>query len=62
MDAALDQLRAERFDVRDEDVARLWPLAHEHVNVLGRYAFMLPRAEPAICIFTNRLSVCLMDA
>lgn len=42
MDAALDQLRAEGFDVRDEDVARLSPLAHEHVNMLGRYAFTLP--------------------
>jgi hypothetical protein len=27
MDAALDQLRAEGFDVRDEDVARLSPLS-----------------------------------
>ena len=42
MDAALDQLRAEGFDVRDEDVARLSPLGHEHVNMLGRYAFTLP--------------------
>jgi len=42
MDAALDQLRAEGFDVRDEDVARLSPLAHEHINMLGRYAFTLP--------------------
>ncbi len=44
MDAALDQLRAEGFDVRDEDIARLSPLAHEHVNVLGRYAFTLPES------------------
>ena len=42
MDAALDQLRAEGFDVRDEDMARLSPLGHEHVNMLGRYAFTLP--------------------
>ncbi len=42
IDAALDQLRAEGFDVRDEDVARLSPLAHEHINMLGRYAFTLP--------------------
>ena len=42
IDAALDQLRAEGFDMRDEDVARLSPLAHEHVNMLGRYAFTLP--------------------
>jgi TnpA family transposase len=42
MDAALDQLRAEGFGVRDEDVARLSPLVHEHINMLGRYAFILP--------------------
>ena len=42
MDAALGQLRAEGFDVRDEDIARLSPLGHEHINMLGRYAFTLP--------------------
>jgi TnpA family transposase len=42
MDAALRQLRAGGFDVHDEDVARLSPLAPQHVNVLGRYAFILP--------------------
>ena len=42
MDAALAQLRAEGFNVRDEDVTRLSPLAHEHINMLGRYAFTLP--------------------
>jgi TnpA family transposase len=42
MNAALNELRAEGFDVRDEDVARLSPLPHEHLNVLGRYAFTLP--------------------
>ena len=42
MDAALDELRQEGFDVRDEDVARLSPLSHGHLNVLGRYAFTLP--------------------
>ena len=41
MDAALNQLRAEGFDVRDEDVARLSPLGFEHINMLGRYAFIL---------------------
>jgi TnpA family transposase len=42
MDAALDQLRASGFDVRDEDVARLSPLGFDHINMLGRYAFTLP--------------------
>jgi TnpA family transposase len=42
MNAALDQLRAEGFDVRDEDWARLSPLGFDHINMLGRYAFILP--------------------
>jgi TnpA family transposase len=42
MDAALDQLRAKRHDLRDEDVARLSPLGFDHINMLGRYAFTLP--------------------
>jgi TnpA family transposase len=42
MDAALNQLRAEGYEVRDEDVARLSPLGFEHINMLGRYAFTLP--------------------
>ena len=36
MDAALNQLRAEGFDVRAEDVARLSPLGFDHINMLGR--------------------------
>ena len=42
MDAALDQLRPKGFPVRDEDVARLSPRGHENINMLGRYAFILP--------------------
>ena len=42
MDAALNQLRVEGFDVRDDDVARLSPLGFDHINMLGRYAFILP--------------------
>ena len=30
--------------MRDEDIARLSPLGHEHINMLGRYAFSLPDA------------------
>ena len=44
MDAALARLRAEGFPVRDEDVARLSPLGFAHINMLGRYAFVLPEA------------------
>jgi TnpA family transposase len=42
MDAALKQLRKKGFPVHDEDVARLSPLGHEHINMLGHYAFTLP--------------------
>ena len=46
MDAALDQLRAEGFEVRDDDVARLSPLGHGHINMLGRYALPFPIQWP----------------
>lgn len=39
IDAAVVQLRAEGHDIRDEDVARLPPLKHKNLNVLGRYSF-----------------------
>lgn len=42
MDAALTQLQAEGFPVRDEDVARLSPLVYKHINFLGRYSFSIP--------------------
>ena len=44
MDATLAQLRQEGFPVRDEDVARLSPLIHDHINMLGRYSFAIPEA------------------
>ena len=37
MDAALNQLRAESFGARMEEVARMSPLGFEHINMLGRY-------------------------
>ena len=42
MDAAIEQLVSEGYEVRPEDVARLSPLGSRHVNMLGRYAFTLP--------------------
>ena len=39
---ALEQLRTEGSDVRDEDVERLSPLAHWYINVQGRYYFGVP--------------------
>jgi Tn3 transposase DDE domain len=40
--AALDALRAQGYPVLDEDVARLSPFVREHVNVVGKYNFLLP--------------------
>lgn len=42
MDAALNQLRAEGYEVKPEDVVHLSPLSFGHINMLGRYAFTLP--------------------
>lgn len=42
MEAVLNQLRAEDHPVRDEDVPRLSPLIHPHINMMGRYSFVLP--------------------
>ena len=42
MDAALNQLISDGYDVKPEDVARLSPLGLKHINMLGRYAFTLP--------------------
>jgi hypothetical protein len=44
MEAALDQLRVSGYPVKNEDVARLSPLQHEHINMLGRYSFSVPEA------------------
>ncbi|WNI19679.1 Tn3 family transposase [Streptomyces sp. ITFR-21] len=42
MNAALDQLRANGHEVREEDVARVSPFVRHHINMLGRYSFALP--------------------
>lgn len=42
MEAGLDRLRSDRFEVKDEDVERLSPMSYEHINFLGRYSFTLP--------------------
>ena len=42
IEAALEQLRKEGFPIRDEDAARLSPLIHDHINLLGRYSFAMP--------------------
>lgn len=42
IDAAVAALRAQGQAVVEEDAARLSPLGHAHVNLLGRYAFTAP--------------------
>ncbi|GII34981.1 hypothetical protein Pmi06nite_84230 [Planotetraspora mira] len=39
IDAAVAQLKAEGHEIRDEGIARLSPLKHRILNVLGRYSF-----------------------
>lgn len=39
IDAAVAQFRAERTKIRGEDVARVSPLKHKNLNVLGPYSF-----------------------
>ena len=43
-EAALAQLRAEGYEIRPEDLARLSPLQTHHLNVLGQYSFFLAEA------------------
>lgn len=44
MDVALTHLREQGLVVKAEDVARLSPLNHSHINMLGRYRFALPES------------------
>lgn len=42
MDKALAHLKNLGYEMRIEDVARLSPLGHKHINLMGRYNFSLP--------------------
>lgn len=44
MDAILQQLRKEGYPVRDEDAARLSPTTHKHINMMGKYSFVVPES------------------
>ncbi|MEV3926081.1 Tn3 family transposase [Actinomadura coerulea] len=44
LDAAVKQIRVDGFAATDGMCARLSPIAYEHINFLGRYAFT--RADP----------------
>ncbi|WP_443743025.1 Tn3 family transposase [Streptomyces rhizosphaericus] len=39
IDAAVEQLHPEGHEIREEDIARLSPLKHRNLNLLGRYSF-----------------------
>ncbi len=41
LDRAVEHLREQGEEAREEDLARVSPLAREHVHVLGRYQFTL---------------------
>ena len=42
MEEALRYLKSTGMKVKNEDIARLSPLLHKHINMLGRYQFSLP--------------------
>ena len=35
----VEQLRKEGYAVDDDDLKRIWPTRHRHINVYGRYSF-----------------------
>lgn len=41
IEKAVNYLKQTDFLVRDEDIAKLSPLGHSHLNVLGDYSFKL---------------------
>ena len=41
IEAILNQLKQEGLEIQDEDVARLSPLIHDHINMFGRYSFVV---------------------
>ncbi|MCW2915083.1 MAG: transposase [Actinomycetia bacterium] len=57
MDAALAKLRIQGFAVRDEDVARLSPFIHAHVNMLGHYSFALPELPGGLRTFGESVDI-----
>lgn len=42
MTASLDAIRENRVEIDNEDIQRLSPVGHEHINIVGRYSFHLP--------------------
>jgi hypothetical protein len=46
LDAAVRQLKAQGYLVREEDMARLSPFVNTHLGVHGTYSFVLPDLAP----------------
>ena len=46
LDAAVRQLKAQDYPVREEDTARLSPFVRSHLGVHGTYTFALPELAP----------------
>ena len=44
MQQALDQLAAQGYEIRRDDIRRLSPLAYEHLTLTGRYRVILAEA------------------
>lgn len=40
--ASLDAIRENGVEIDNEDIQRLSPVGHEHINIVGRYSFHLP--------------------
>jgi hypothetical protein len=53
MNAALDQLRAEGRTIAEEDIARLSPFVRHHLNVHGKYSFLLPEIPTGLRTLGN---------
>ena len=41
MQASLDHLRQQSYDIMQDDEARLSPLPYGHINMLGQFSFTL---------------------
>jgi hypothetical protein len=43
MGLGLDTLRESGMSIDDDDVKHLSPICWEHINIVGRYSFVLPK-------------------
>lgn len=41
IEAVLSQLKKEGYNIQEADIARLSPLIYDHINMLGRYSFIV---------------------